>query len=264
MRREAADDLRGEPRTACRVPAAATRSGGWGTRSTRCSSASGGARRASALRLRREPRAAHAAGDPEDRARAGAALGRSPEELRDALRSASEETDRLTQLADDLLVIARTDQGRLPISTEPRGRSRDCWRACAALRAAREEADVRSRVDAPSGLRAELDTLRVEQALGNLVDNALRYGGGHDGPGGARRAGGLELTCATTAPGSRPASRARIRALQPRGRGQRARGGSGLGLAIVQLSPRAHGGRRRRRIASGAGRRRLAAPSRGR
>ena len=45
--------------------------------------------------------------------------GRSADELHDALRSASEETDRLTQLADDLLVIARSDQGRLPIRTAP-------------------------------------------------------------------------------------------------------------------------------------------------
>jgi signal transduction histidine kinase len=42
---------------------------------------------------------------------------RSPEELRAALESAAEETDRLSQLAEDLLVIARSDQGRLPLRT---------------------------------------------------------------------------------------------------------------------------------------------------
>ena len=40
---------------------------------------------------------------------------RSPEELRDTLRSAQEEVDRLSSLADDLLVLARADEGRLPI-----------------------------------------------------------------------------------------------------------------------------------------------------
>src|SRR4051794_23957735 len=44
--------------------------------------------------------------------------GRTPEELTDALRSAAEETDRLVALAEDLLVIARSDQGRLPIRAE--------------------------------------------------------------------------------------------------------------------------------------------------
>ncbi len=37
------------------------------------------------------------------------------DELEDAVRSAAEETERLNQLADDLLVIARSDQGRLPV-----------------------------------------------------------------------------------------------------------------------------------------------------
>ena len=41
--------------------------------------------------------------------------GRSVEELEAALRSAAEETDRLVQLAEDLLVIARVEEGRLPI-----------------------------------------------------------------------------------------------------------------------------------------------------
>jgi signal transduction histidine kinase len=44
--------------------------------------------------------------------------GRSAEELRAAISSAVEETDRLSQLAEDLLVIARSDQGRLPIKRE--------------------------------------------------------------------------------------------------------------------------------------------------
>ena len=37
------------------------------------------------------------------------------DELEDAVRSAAEETERLNRLADDLLVIARSDQGRLPV-----------------------------------------------------------------------------------------------------------------------------------------------------
>src|SRR5688572_31170160 len=41
------------------------------------------------------------------------------EELEDALRSAAEESERLSRLAEDLLVIARSDQGRLPVRPEP-------------------------------------------------------------------------------------------------------------------------------------------------
>ncbi|HVV89385.1 MAG TPA: histidine kinase dimerization/phospho-acceptor domain-containing protein, partial [Solirubrobacterales bacterium] len=43
------------------------------------------------------------------------AQGRSPEELRAALASAAEETDRLTQLSEDLLTIAQTERGELPL-----------------------------------------------------------------------------------------------------------------------------------------------------
>ena len=43
---------------------------------------------------------------------------RSAGELEEALRSASVETDRLVQLAEDLLLVSRADQGRLPIRRE--------------------------------------------------------------------------------------------------------------------------------------------------
>ncbi|HSL64422.1 MAG TPA: histidine kinase dimerization/phospho-acceptor domain-containing protein, partial [Gaiellaceae bacterium] len=39
---------------------------------------------------------------------------RPPDELRAALASAADETERLVRLADDLLVLARADEGRLP------------------------------------------------------------------------------------------------------------------------------------------------------
>ena len=43
---------------------------------------------------------------------------RTREELEEALRSASEETDRLTRLAEDLLLIASSDAGELPLRRE--------------------------------------------------------------------------------------------------------------------------------------------------
>ena len=45
--------------------------------------------------------------------------GRSPEELRAAIESAAEESDRLAQLAEDLLILARFDEGKLPVRREP-------------------------------------------------------------------------------------------------------------------------------------------------
>ena len=44
---------------------------------------------------------------------------RDAHELRAALESVGQEAERLSRLADDLLVLARADQGRLPIRPEP-------------------------------------------------------------------------------------------------------------------------------------------------
>ena len=103
--------------------------------------------------------------------------GRSREELEAALRSASEETDRLTRLAEDLLVLARADEGRLPLSRRadrPR-RARERVGGRFAARAASEGRALS--VDGDGG-RMTADPLRLEQALSNLIDNALRYGEG--------------------------------------------------------------------------------------
>jgi two-component system, OmpR family, sensor kinase len=101
-----------------------------------------------------------------------------PEELRSALQIASEETDRLAQLASDLLLIAGSDRGKLQLRREPipaselldSVRNRFAWRAT--------ESERRLEVHAPTGLIINGDRLRLEQAVGNLVDNALRHGHG--------------------------------------------------------------------------------------
>src|SRR3954451_17381618 len=97
--------------------------------------------------------------------------GRTPEELTGALRSAAEETDRLVALAEDLLVIARSDQGRLPIRAEE-------LRARELLERVRDRrAPGAAIAGGTDGLVVRGDPLRLEQALGNLLDNARRYGG---------------------------------------------------------------------------------------
>ena len=94
------------------------------------------------------------------------------------MRRSSQEVDRLAQLAEDLLLLARSHGGSLPLRIEPLDvadlvasvASRFEWRAQAAGRPLATEQ--------PDGLRLQGDPLRLEQALGNLVDNALRYGAG--------------------------------------------------------------------------------------
>ncbi|MEA2436179.1 MAG: hypothetical protein QOF65_735 [Thermoleophilaceae bacterium] len=168
--------------------------------------------------------------------------GRSVKELEAALRSAADETDRVAQLAEDLLVIARSDQGRLPIrmgAVDARGlleavRDRYARRA--------DERDATIEVSSPHPLTMEADGLRLEQALGNLVDNALRYGDGPIDLTARRLDGKVELAVRDHGSGMPEDFIASAFERFTRAEGARSRGGAGLGLAIVQTIADAHGG----------------------
>jgi two-component system, OmpR family, sensor kinase len=100
--------------------------------------------------------------------------GRSAEQLREALRSAAGETDRLNRLADDLLVLARSDRGSLPLRMEAMPARQLLQGVADRFRVA----DGEIAVEASPGLELRGDRLRLEQALGNLVSNALGHGEG--------------------------------------------------------------------------------------
>ena len=171
---------------------------------------------------------------------------RTPQELERALRSASEETDRLVRLAEDLLVLARADRGRLPVRREPVELLPLVDAAVEALstRAARGGVSVERLV--PGGLRASLDPLRVRQALGNLLDNALRStpSGGRVLVEAASSDGVLSLEVRDSGEGFPESFLADAFEAFARPDGPRSRhdGGTGLGLAIVRAVAEAHGG----------------------
>jgi signal transduction histidine kinase len=169
------------------------------------------------------------------------AQGRSPEELRAALASAAEETDRLTQLSEDLLTIAQTERGELPLRLEAL-RLGDAFETVE-RRFARRAAEAGRRLEVGDGGEIELraDWLRLDQSIGTLVDNALRYGAGTITLSG-RRAGEAVEIHVTDEGGGFPA-RFLPRAFERFSRGPGVRdGGSGLGLAIVATVAEAHGG----------------------
>jgi signal transduction histidine kinase len=156
---------------------------------------------------------------------------------RASLVAAVEECDRLAQLADDLLVLARAADGRLPVAPAAQD-------ARAVLEATRERFVARATehgraivVDAPAGLTLYADPLRLRQALGNLVDNGLRHGEGTITI--SARDGAVEV-----ADEGAGLERLGDRAFERFARGDAARtsDGAGLGLAIVRAIAEAHGG----------------------
>jgi two-component system, OmpR family, sensor kinase len=168
---------------------------------------------------------------------------RSREELEVALRSAAEETERLSQLAEDLLVLARADDGRLPVRRE-RLTAADVLGGVHERYARRAEgAERRLDVHVEEGLELNVDRLRVEQALGNLIENALRHGSGSILLEGRLSDGAVELHVRDEGKGFPPAFLGS--AFEPFARSDPSRSsqGAGLGLAIVDVIARAHGGR---------------------
>ena len=168
--------------------------------------------------------------------------GRSPEELRAAVASAGEEVNRLSRLAEDLLVIARSDRGRLPIKREQVELRELLERVRARYERRAGEAGRAIELSAPNGASATLDPLRIEQAMGNLIDNALRHGRGTVEVGAALQDGTLRLAVSDQGPGFPPGFEQRAFERFSRADEGRSGGGAGLGLAIVRAIARAHGG----------------------
>ena len=167
---------------------------------------------------------------------------RSHAELEDALRSAAEETERLTSLAADLLLIARADQGELTVHPETVSVRELLAAVAASLRGAGRRAGRAIEVEVDDELTVEADAKRVEQALGNLVDNALVHGAGTVTLSAVSRDGRVELHVADEGPGFPAGFAARAFDRFSRADEARPRSGSGLGLAIVRSIAEAHGG----------------------
>jgi two-component system OmpR family sensor kinase len=169
------------------------------------------------------------------------AEGRSPAELRAALASAAEETDRLTQLSEDLLTIAQTERGELPLRLEPL-RLADSF-ATVERRFGRRAGEAGRRIEIGDGgeIRPRADWLRLDQAIGTVVDNALRYGAGTITLAGRQTGDAVEIHVTDEGEGFPPGFVDRAFERFSRAPGIRA-GGSGLGLAIVATVAEAHGG----------------------
>ena len=155
------------------------------------------------------------------------AQSRSSEELSEALRSIDIEVRRLIALAEELLERAGAAEGVLPIAARPvdlvalAARVTDRFHGAAGDRAIR--------VSAAGAVVVQGDATRLDRALSNLVDNALRHGTGDIviEIGGAN--GGAVLTVIDEGDGFPAANDSHP-------------AGSGLGLSIVGEIVRAHGG----------------------
>lgn len=164
-------------------------------------------------------------------------------ELRAAIASGIEEVDRLAQLADDLLVVARSGEDGLALNSERLDAAELLDTVATRFGARARNANRSIEVEAGPGLTIHGDRLRLEQALTNLVENALRHGAGRVSLAALREGDTVGLHVRDEGVGFDEAFREHAFERFTRGDAARGRGGAGLGLAIVDAIATAHGGR---------------------
>jgi two-component system sensor histidine kinase MprB len=202
--------------------------------------------------------ASHELRTPLTAARANVELVREgklpPEEVHRALDEATIELDSLTSLVADLVELARGAERKLRVEDVQLDDL-----VSAAVERAKSRAPEATFVTSLSPVQVRVDPVLVERAVGNLLDNAVKYS-----PPGAPievsvRDG--EVVVADHGPGIAEEDLPRIFDRFYRAAGARSKPGAGLGLAIVREAAEAHGGRATAESSASGARFRLTLPA---
>ena len=165
------------------------------------------------------------------------------------LRIVAKQADRLNAIIDDLLSLSKIEQGEdaHDIVLERGGIKEVLQTAVNSCQAKAEERSISVRLECDDGIVAEYNTQLLEQAVINLLDNAIKY----SEPGSEVRLRGVEsphdVVITVVDRGCGIASEHISRIFERFYRVDKARsrklGGTGLGLAIVKHIVQAHRGR---------------------
>jgi two-component system OmpR family sensor kinase len=213
---------------------------------------------ASDRRLRRFVAASHELRTPLAAVRAYAELfergaASRPDDLERSMSGITRESERMSLLVDDLLLLARLDEGR-PLERKPVDLSALVGEAVDAARVVEPARPIELGVE-PATVTG--DETRLRQVLDNLLANARAHT-----PAGTpvsvelrRLDGWAELTVADHGPGLTEEQAERVFERFYRADTSRARasGGAGLGLSIVAAVTDAHGGTAAARPTPGGG-----------
>ena len=172
---------------------------------------------------------------------------RSQEEHRTALESVGEEVERLQAIVADLLLLARADAGRLVMRREPIDLGQLASSLATTYEPRLQERGIDLRIDLAGPGRILGDERWLFQAVGNLLDNALKFtpDRGRIVLAVREALGQVSLAVSDSGPGLPEESLDRIfeRFFQAESsRNRHANAGAGLGLAIVAWIVQAHGG----------------------
>jgi two-component system phosphate regulon sensor histidine kinase PhoR len=172
----------------------------------------------------------------------------SPEESRRFFALMTQNVDRLEAIVEDLLSLSRiefdAERGRVPLD---QGSVCDVLQGAVRTFTPRAQAKkISLSVECPGDLAAPINAMLLEQAVGNLIDNAIKYSDENTRVvvSGAFAGDDIEIRVADQGPGIERKHLPRIferfyRVDQAR---SRSLGGTGLGLAIVKHIALAHRG----------------------
>ncbi len=171
------------------------------------------------------------------------------------LTESQRQVDRLEWITGNLLDLSRLDAGLTQLDLAQHDMSDIVRAAIAPFRLKADEKGVQLTTSLPSTpVQTKCDRARMELAITNLVDNALKFTppGGHIEVGAESREREIVVWVRDDGPGIDSQDQPHIFERFYRGHGPRA-DGNGLGLAIVKSVAQAHGGQVRVESAVGAG-----------
>ncbi len=162
------------------------------------------------------------------------------EQKKQMLEWINNDADRVTRLLAELLDVSRIDSGRVELHTQVVDLAALGHKIVAGRVASGEPVDRFAIVEDGVPPELWLDPDKIEQVLGNLVENALRHGAGAVRLTIVAHPDGAEVLVDDEGEGVDPAVAPRI--FSKFYRGKASRGGTGLGLYIVRGMVEAHGG----------------------
>lgn len=150
---------------------------------------------------------------------------------------------QLSRLVEDMLDVSRIATGRMRLEVEDCDLAELISREFASFGAQFQSAGIQTRLDVEEDLVASCDSQRLEQVMGNLMSNAIKYGGGTPVEVTLRRRGRYaEIVVKDRGPGIEPADHERIFQRFERAISANEASGLGLGLFICRQIIESHGG----------------------
>jgi PAS domain S-box-containing protein len=100
------------------------------------------------------------------------------DQVKASVNRAKDQTDRMRRLVDRLLDVSQLASGRLALELAPNDLGRLVKEVAERFSEDASQAKCELRLSVASGITTQLDKFRVDEAIGNVISNAIKYGAG--------------------------------------------------------------------------------------